>query len=428
MNLSLLWEHVKRLPTGVLGMVAGVFIYFALSCLIRVKEKWWCKGLLYIGCWIASFMIIYIGDPVNLTCGILIFMLVLWVTCKGSWRKRLTLGLMFANTIFAFNAFYDNCIAMWAHSHGKYEFFGNMYTVARLLFAIFLFFFVRYKRPEQDFELSPSLWHLMLMLTLSPLGIMGSLILLRRDFLMESETIFSDGVLFLVVILSFAGLLRALVVLDRQQRMEREHTLALLQRNYYNTMEQQQFEIRRMRHDLSNHLQALLALPGESREEYIKGMLDNPALVQKISWCGDSTINAVLTAKEGMMRQKEIQFSAKLDIGEELPFEKADICAMFANALDNGAEACEKLEKPMRKLQLDARLGKGILAVKVENACEEIRMEEKGGLPKTTKKDEENHGFGLKSIEKAVKKYGGRMEIRRKEQSFQLFFYLPVEK
>lgn len=423
-----LWTYIKQLPTGVLGMIAGVFIYFALSCLLRVKEKWWCKGLLYIGCWIASFTVIFIGDPVNLTYSIAFFMLVLWITCKGSWRKRLTLGLMFASMIFAFNAFYDNCIALLAHMQGKDALFGNMYLVCRLLFAISLFFFVRYKKPEQDFELSPSLWRLMMLLTLSPLGIMGALILLRDPEYHFLRTAISDGALFLVVMLSFAGLLRVLVVLDRQQGLERENALALMQRNYYNTMEQHQFEIRRIRHDLSNHLQALLALPGEAREEYIKEMLDNPVLMQRLSWCSDSTVNAVLTTKEGMMRQKEIDFSAKLDIGEELPFEKADICAMFANALDNAAEACEKLEKPMRKMQLDARLGKGILAVRVENACEKISAGGKRGLPKTTKRDEENHGFGLKSIQKAVKKYGGSMEIRREEQSFQLFFYLPVEK
>lgn len=34
-------EWIKQLPSGVLGMVAGVFIYLTLSCLVRVKEKWW---------------------------------------------------------------------------------------------------------------------------------------------------------------------------------------------------------------------------------------------------------------------------------------------------------------------------------------------------------------------------------------------------
>lgn len=433
-----LWE----LPTGVLGMAAAVFIYFALSCLIRVKEKWWRKGILLAACWNISFMIIFIGDLVNLTCSLVLFLAVLWISCEGSRLKKLTLGLMFASTVFAFNAFYDNCVGFFAHYFGKDNFYANMYLVFRLLFAIFFYLAIRLRKPERDFELSSSLWKLMLMLTLSPFGIMISVILLRSPYSRIGDTIIADAALFLVVMLSFAGLLRALIVLERQQRLEQENVLALINQRYYETMEQQQFEIRRLRHDMANHLQTLLALPQQQKDEYIRGMIDNPALMQVLSWCGDSTVNAVLTEKESLMQQKKIKFSAKVDIARELPFEKADLCAIFANALDNAVEGCMNLEEPLREIHLDARLGKGILAVNIKNACEDNRAGEQSAqgknvqadadpakmrLPKTTKKDVENHGFGLQSIQRTVKKYGGNMEIRREEQSFHLFLYLPVE-
>lgn len=280
------------------------------------------------------------------------------------------------------------------------------------------------------------------MLTLPPLGIMISVILLRSPYSSLAGTVIADAALFLVVMLSFAGLLRALIVLERQQRLEQENALALLNQRYYETMEQQQFEIRRLRHDMANHLQTLLALPQQQKDDYIREMIDNPAFVQVISWCGDSTVNAVLTAKESLMRQKNIKFSAKVEIDRELPFEKADLCAIFANALDNAVEGCMNLEEPLREIHLDARLGKGILAVNIKNTCESAHAGERPAqgknmqanadpaermqLPRTTKKDADNHGFGLKSIQRTVKKYGGNMEIKRKEQSFQLFLYLPV--
>ena len=47
-------------------------------------------------------------------------------------------------------------------------------------------------------------------------------------------------------------------------------------------------------------------------------------------------------------------------------------------------------------------------------------------FPKTTKRDAENHGLGLRSIQETVKKYGGSMEITRQEGRFCLFLYLPV--
>lgn len=294
-------------------------------------------------------MIIYIGDSVNLPLSMVIFLIILRFTCEGTGWKKLTLGLMFVSTIFAFNGFYDNCVGFIAHRYGKDSLYADMYLVGRLCFAVFLYLLIRIQKAERDFELSPSLWRLMLLLTFCPLGIMLSEILLRSPFTRMGESILSDTALFLVVIMSFIGLLRALVVLERQQKLERENLLANHNQRYYEAMEQQQFETRRLRHDLANHLQTLLALPGSKKDDYIMGMLDNPAFKQVLAWCGDSTVNAVLTAKESLMRQRGIRFHAKMDIEEELPFEKADLCAIFANALDNAVEGCAELAEPLRK-------------------------------------------------------------------------------
>ncbi len=428
-----IWEFIKILPVGICDIAAAAFVYLALSRLIRIKEKRWCKVLLFLNCLQASFMIIYIGDMFNLSFSMVIFLAALWITCEGTGPKKLTLGMMFASIIFAFNGFWDNGVGFFAHRYGKDDFYGNMYLPGRLIFAVLLYLTIRSLKVEKDFELSRPLWRLMLLLTFSPLGIMVSVILFSSPYVNLASIVLADSILFLVVMLSFAGLLRALIVLERQQRLERENLLADQNQRYYEAMEQQQFEIRRLRHDLSNHLQALLSLPEQERDDYIKGMLDNPALGQILTWCGDSTINAVLTAKHGLMRQKGVRFLSKVDIKEELPFEKADICAIFANALDNAVEGSMELEESLREIHLEARAGKGILAVNIQNACKSTdsnRLKERAagreGLPGTTKKDAKNHGFGLRSIQETVKKYGGSMEIEQKEGHFNLFLYLPI--
>ena len=420
-----IWEYMRNLPSGAVGVAAACFYYRALTGLIRGKEKGWCKALLFFNCWQAGITIIYINDIVNLSFSMLFFMAVLWITCKGSGLKRVTLGLMFSSTVYAFSGFWDNCVAFLAHRKGMDEFYGNMYLFGRLFFAVVLYLTIRLQKADRDFELSAPLWRLMLLLTLSPIGIMLSVLLLMSPFVDIREILIADSALFLVVILSFIGLLRALMVLERQQRLERENMLANQNQRYYEAMEQQQFEIRRLRHDLSNHLQTLLALPAVQKDDYVRGMLDQPAFGQVLAWCGDATVNAVLTAKEGLMRQKGIRFHAKADIPRELPFEKADLCAVFANALDNAVEGCAMVEESRREIYLDARAGKGLLAVNIRNACSPGGRASVGrALPKTTKKDDGNHGFGLRSIQEIVKKYGGSMEIERKEGEFNLFLYL----
>lgn len=100
-----------------------------------------------------------------------------------------------------------------------------------------------------------------------------------------------------------------------------------------------------------------------------------------------------------------------MDIPGELPFEKPDLCALFANALDNAIEACAALDAGSRQIELSARAAKGILAVEVRNP---FGGQLSGGLPKTTKQDAANHGYGLRSIQE-IAKYGGSMEIRQEE-------------
>lgn len=422
------WAYIINLFSGWMSVFAAFFLYFALTGLIRVKEKWWCKVLLHLNCWQTCVMIIYIGDTVNLSASLLMFMPILWITCEGSGLKKLTLGLMFSSTVYAFSGFWDNCVAYWAHIFGLDPFYANLYLYGRLFFAATLYLVIRFQKTDKDFELSKPLWRLMLLLTFSPLGIMFSVILLTSPFMEIRGILITDSVLFLVVILSFIGLLRALMVLEKQQKLERENLLANQNQRYYEAMEQQQFEIRRLRHDLANHLQTLLALPASQKDDYVKGMLDQPAFGKVLTWCGDATVNAVLTAKEGMMRQRGIHFHAKADIPEELSFEKADLCAVFANALDNAVEGCAELEESMREIHLEAKAGKGILAVNIRNACplREMASEEKDILPRTTKKDAKNHGFGLRSIQEIVKKYGGSMEVEQMEGEFNLFLYLPI--
>ena len=332
---------------------------------------------------------------------------------------------MLASVMFALNALFDNCV--WYFLHNVTEEYGVYYFGYRALAVILLYMGVRHYRPGRDFELSPPLWRLLLMLCIPPMGIMCALILLYQDRRMNILRIHIDyipmsTVLLLVVVVSFVGKRWVMLTLNRQQLLERENALAQHNRKYYEAMEQQQFEIRRIRHDLANHLQVLLSLPAEEKDSYIRKMIENPALEKVLSYSGDATVNAVLTAKESVMRQRGIAFYAKVDIPKELPFEKPDLCALFANALDNAIEACAALDSDGKRIDLCARAAKGILSVEVRNP---FAGQLAGGLPETTKQDSVNHGYGLRSIQEIARKYGGDMEIRQEEGLFCLFCYVP---
>lgn len=63
--------------------------------------------------------------------------------------------------------------------------------------------------------------------------------------------------------------------------------------------------------------------------------------------------------------------------------------------------------------------------IRVRNYCEE-KPEFRNGLPVSTKKDKNYHGFGLKSIQYTAEKYGGGVVCQNPDNYFVLQILLPI--
>ena len=74
--------------------------------------------------------------------------------------------------------------------------------------------------------------------------------------------------------LSALALLAALAVLSRHEELEEENRLAGLREVYYQGLRQEQAQVRALRHDMRNHLSALLGLleqgSWEEAERYLR--------------------------------------------------------------------------------------------------------------------------------------------------------------
>lgn len=437
-------------------IVNVIFIVGAMRNLFRIKKGW--RGFLpaIAAAFLASGTVVYIGDWGNLPLTFVVLLVLIWVCSEDDGWKKMAVGLLFGSTIFAWNAIVDNFIRV----HSEY------FLLPRVPFAVLFFAATRRFAAGKDYDLTPKMWRLVLLLTFVPVGNVLSVVLLSEERweIGEADLRLHFAVLCLSFV-AFVGLLWTIRVLTRQRRLEQEALSARVNEAYYESMERQHFELRRLRHDMANHLQALSALPSGEKDTYIRELLDSGALAKTLNYCGDPTINAVLSVKENLLRQQNISLELKLDIPEELPFEKADLCAIYANALDNAAEACarqpeEKTEgigtrtgasnARNRTIILESRARKGMLVFRITNPTPENvqgqdagmsaqpetysalsagkreKNRQTGTLPPTTKKDRARHGYGLRSIRMSVEKYGGHMEIRQEKGQFILFGYLPM--
>lgn len=395
----------------------GFLTLKSLAFLLPLKKKWYQKLILLLSCALLNGMVIFIGDLVNLPPTILFFLVCVLLCCSGSFLPKLTIGFMFASTSFSFNAIVDNYFPI-----------ERVYSsVLRVLFWLFIYLLLRHFAPEKEYSLSRSLWKLLLFLTCIPLIIVTAIVLLTDISLtLRPDTQLINFILLLASLLSFLGLLQTITVLAKQQKLERQNTYMNINRRYYETLEQQQFEVRRLKHDMSNHLQTLSSLADAEKNDYISKLLDTPVFTKAIRYCGDAAINAVLSAKMNKLEQSGIHLELKLDIPNELPLEKMDTCSIFANALDNAIEYCHQLPPAKRRINLDAHVKKGLFVLKIKNPYLNSPSLQKNMLPATTKSNVKEHGFGLKSIQEVVNRYDGHFEIQTDSNEFLLFLYLPI--
>lgn len=102
-----------------------------------------------------------------------------------------------------------------------------------------------------------------------------------------------------------------------------------------------------------------------------------------------------------------------------------DLCTIFGNALDNAIEYELQLKNPeTRMIHVKISRKKKFICILVENYYEGS-WNGKGDLPETTKKNRNYHGYGLKSMQYSVKKYGGYLNTNVADNWFRVEMLLP---
>ena len=414
----------------IINGAAAYLLLQGMKKLIVVSEKRWKQAVLWGSCWLLLAMIIYMGDWANILPTVLFFLLVIRAVCEGSIWKKAAIGLMYSSTILSFNVLRDNFVLTVYVRHDHPVVCMIIAGFLSLFAALCLYLPIRRHAPDRAYHLSDSLWKLLLLLNATPFGIVLSVVLLTttEERVWRAMPYGFKGYnilgLLLLSLLSFIGLFQAVIVLARQQQLEEQNMLAEVNQSYYAAMEQQHFAIRRLKHDLANHLAVAVTLPEAQREDYIKSLMEDSAFGRSLRYCADPVVNAVLTVKEEQMSRYGIRLEARIDIPKELPFEKTDICALFSNALDNAGEACRRLPETEREVSVKSRAQKGLFCLEVTNPTVGAQ---KNLLLQTSKADKENHGFGLRSMKEVVERNRGAMEIRVEGERFEVFLYMPLE-
>ncbi len=218
------------------------------------------------------------------------------------------------------------------------------------------------------------------------------------------------------------------IELQAEKELLAIHTLLQGQYDNYRNYSESIDLINLKYHDLKHQIEGLRGeMSKEKRIEWIDAIEEELQDYQPEQQTGNYTLDTLLSGKLNSCRKRNIKFTCVAD-GKNLTFMHVmDICNIFGNALDNAIENVTLVEEEEKRLIHMKVFAQGtLLFISISNYCNHA-LELKNGFPVSTKLNKKNHGFGIKSIYYAVKKYNGNVSFGVEQDMFELKILIPMK-
>lgn len=179
------------------------------------------------------------------------------------------------------------------------------------------------------------------------------------------------------------------------------------------------------RHNFRHKMRAIAGLV--EREQYSElrtlVMEYNDAIkeTQVKRYCRSAVIDAVLSAYIRKAESHGINVSTALSFPEDIPVNEAELATVFANAIENAINACEKLDEARRELDIKV-LSSPRFMIQLSNSYNGKVEFGSDGVPVS---HEEGHGFGTRSIAAFCDKHGAFYEFKADGEMFRLRIMFP---
>lgn len=229
---------------------------------------------------------------------------------------------------------------------------------------------------------------------------------------------FDSGITLLIItaVILFVGLF-----LFKYQILKKEKEVLIVRENMMSEKYHEMLKAYQVVHDMKNHFIILQRYEREREwgklSEYIEEISGELLYANIRNWTGNGVLDFILSQKKVEAEGKGITFCIFTTQLTELPFSDNEIIALFGNLLDNAIEACERIQRIDRWIEIKIKKQNFVLFIEVSNSIEEAPMQKKGELV-TAKKNRCMHGYGIKSIGKIVEKYDGTFGYQVKESGF----------
>lgn len=295
-----------------------------------------------------------------------------------------------------------------------------------LVLAAFLFFLLYLFLNRLRYNMGAKEWLLFALFPLSQNVLMFGWL----DSLRFAEDELRMSVFLLVIVacvLADAGLFIAITRLTQRAQLAAENQrfagLMEAQEAHYAALTAQYEDIRRMRHDIANHITAMRSMleEGHSGEAaaYIAELSAQP-WDSTLGLCANPVVDAFLHSRIESARAIGLEIRAQLSLRAGLGISNVDLIRAFGNLLDNAVEACAGVKGAVIKIKCAE--SKGYLIIITENPSSSGG----GKTRKNRRVPELPRGVGTRVLAGLAEKYDGSLKQEEENGTFQSELILKI--
>lgn len=247
------------------------------------------------------------------------------------------------------------------------------------------------------------------------------------------DQIFSHAAFCVLTVLSILGAGFFVFGMDKIYLEQKKSSQYDFQIAAYKMLEEQYSQSERLRHDLKNHIIALVGLlenkEWKKMERYLKNMENSADFGIGEELTGNRVVDILLYQKRKIAERKNIIWECDVQIPKICLIDEFDLCVLFGNILDNAVEACERLQHnelyctQRQFINIQAKTVKKFFLLEVKNSANMAGKHKIGFIDKEKSKE---RGIGLLNISDVVHRYNGALSIEVQNNVFVISILIPL--
>lgn len=189
-----------------------------------------------------------------------------------------------------------------------------------------------------------------------------------------------------------------------EERNEALSHIINMQSEYYPALAEHYDDMRKLRHDIANHMYTIKVLLEaqdiESAKSYANELAEKSAYTSSLGSCKNHVIDSFLYHRIKQLRESGIEVNAQVALPESCSVSNTELISAFSNMLDNAEEACRMTDDKF--IDLLCLVRKGYITISVGNPSLPP-----SGKAKARRIPEIERGLGSQILNELALKYSG---------------------